>query len=89
MQGRTDIFANAESPTEFENEFFKGRMLFLLKCNPPNPKVRRSVLGDCCTICTEFIKTFHGSDHGSRVGSVQGDPARPVICENLLTRPEP
>ncbi|CAN0061162.1 unnamed protein product, partial [Laminaria digitata] len=37
MQGRTDIFANAESPIEFENDFFKGRMLFLLKCSPPNP----------------------------------------------------
>lgn len=43
MQGREDIFANAESPIEFENEFFKGRMLFLLRCSPPNPKV-----GPCC-----------------------------------------
>lgn len=33
-----DIFANADAPFEFENDFFKGRMLFLVKCNPPDPK---------------------------------------------------
>ncbi|CAN0461692.1 unnamed protein product, partial [Ectocarpus sp. 8 AP-2014] len=33
-----DIYVNAESPFEFENDFFKGRMLFLVKCNPPDPK---------------------------------------------------
>lgn len=33
-----DIYANADGPFEFENDFFKGRMLFLVKCNPPDPR---------------------------------------------------
>lgn len=38
MGGR-DMYANSDAPVEFENEFFKGRMLFLLQTNPPDPKV--------------------------------------------------
>ena len=34
-----------------------------------------------------ILKTFHGSDHFSRVRSGEGDPALPVIFENLPTRP--
>lgn len=34
----TDIYVNGEAPFEFENKFFKGRMLFLVKCIPPDPK---------------------------------------------------
>ncbi|CAN0079411.1 unnamed protein product [Pylaiella littoralis] len=34
----TDVYVNEESPFEFENEFFKGRMLFLVKSDPPDPK---------------------------------------------------
>ncbi|CAM9517348.1 unnamed protein product, partial [Hapterophycus canaliculatus] len=34
----TNIYVNGEAPFEFENEFFKGSMLFLVKCNPPDPK---------------------------------------------------
>lgn len=33
-----DIYANGDGPFEFENDFFKGRMLFLVKCNPPDPR---------------------------------------------------
>ena len=37
----------------------------------------------------EMKKTglFHGSGHGLRVGSGEGDPVRPVIFEDLLPRP--
>lgn len=35
----TDIYVNSETPTEFENDFFKGRMMFLLNSTPPHPKV--------------------------------------------------
>lgn len=37
-----DIYANSDAPFEFENEFFKGRMLFLLNSVPPDPKVSTS-----------------------------------------------
>ena len=38
----------------------------------------------------ELIRAFHGLDHSSRVGACQvDDPARSVILENLLTRPDP
>ncbi|CAM9874990.1 unnamed protein product [Ascophyllum nodosum] len=33
-----EIYVNSELPTEFENDFFKGRMLFLLNSVPPDPK---------------------------------------------------
>lgn len=33
-----DIYANGDAPFEFENDFFKGRMLFLVKCTPPDPR---------------------------------------------------
>lgn len=35
----TEIYVNSETPTEFENDFFKGRMMFLLNSTPPHPKV--------------------------------------------------
>ena len=34
----TDMYVNGEAPFEFENDFFKGRMLFLVKCKPPDPR---------------------------------------------------
>ena len=37
----------------------------------------------------QHSRAFHGSDHISRVGSGQGDPARPATFENHLTRPHP
>lgn len=33
------IYVNAQEPVEFENDFFNGRMLFLVRTNPPDPKV--------------------------------------------------
>eukprot|EP00752_Nemacystus_decipiens_P007824 g6989.t1 len=33
-----DIYANADGPFEFENDFFKGSMLFLVKGDPPDPR---------------------------------------------------
>ena len=36
-----------------------------------------------------FFRGFHGWDRFSRDGSCQGDPARPVRFEDLLTRLDP
>lgn len=36
-----------------------------------------------------ITKAFHGSGHGSRVGSSQDDPVRPAIFKILLTRLDP
>lgn len=38
MSGK-DLYANSDAAQEFENDFFKGRMLFLLQTTPPDPKV--------------------------------------------------
>ena len=35
-----------------------------------------------------ICRAFRGSDPFSRVGRCQGDPARPVIFKNLMTRPD-
>ncbi|CAM9676741.1 unnamed protein product [Discosporangium mesarthrocarpum] len=37
INGKT-CFANNTVATDFENEFFKGKMMFLMKSDPPDPK---------------------------------------------------
>ena len=53
---------------------------------PSLPREERAFPGP--SIETGFFGAFDGFDHFSRVGSCQGDPARPVTFENLPTRPE-
>ena len=42
-----------------------------------------------CRRSEMVIRALYGPDGVSWVGSCQGDPARTVIFENLLTRPDP
>ena len=51
-----------------------------------------TIVGFNTITMVHFYRAFHGSEFFSRagsgrVGTGQGDPARPVTFENLLTRP--
>lgn len=69
-----NIRVNAETPFEFENDFFKGRMLFLLDSTPPNPKVTEIMTQ--CSVGERWIFTVE-------TGSYRVDCDVTIDCQGL------
>lgn len=61
MKGKT-VFFNPKEPIEFENEFFKGNMLFLVKTEPPDPQVTM----EPTKYCSRKRRAGDNSPHPSR-----------------------